>query len=429
MKKFYLSSFFLLASSLGHASILSIKHWQTSGGTPVYYTDSNAAPMLNIVVQFNAGSAFDKQNPGVSALSNTLLTKGTEKLSNQAFSDAVDSLGSSIETSSDKERAIIALQSLKQARYLSPTLTLFKQALSSPAFRQTDIEITKQQFLASYAMIQQQAESKAALDLSTALFKGTPYAHDEIGTPASIKRITQQNIRTFYTQHYTQKNAAIFMVGDISENQAKTISNTLLSALPKGKHLAPAKLTAPLQARLIHSAFDSNQTYIYLATRFDSKDQNRYTLQLANYLLGQGPNSLLFELVRGKEGLTYTPSSTVDQTANQLIWIINLQTANVTTQAALRQTKKAMQQLASKGPDPRALAAAKQFLSRSLPLRFTSNGKILNTQVYLYNHALPLNYFDHYADNINKVTANDIQAVAARYLNPKKMVLLTLGGQ
>lgn len=429
MKKFCLASLLLLATGLGHASILSIKHWQTSGGTPVYYTDSNAAPMLNIVVQFNAGSAYDKQNLGVSALSNALLTKGTEKLSSQAFSDAVDSLGSSIDTSSDKEHAVLALQSLNQARYLSPTLKLFKQALSSPAFRQTDIDITKQQFLASYAMMQQQAESKAALNLNEALFKGTPYAHDEIGNPTSIKKITHQDIQNFYAQHYTQQNAAIFIVGDISERQAKAISNTLLTALPKGEHLAPPKLTAPLQAHVIHSTFDSNQTYIYLATRFDSKNQNRYTLQLANYLLGQGPNSLLFELVRGKEGLTYTPSSHVDQAVNQLIWVINLQTANATTQAALTQTKKAMQQLASKGPSAETLAAAKQFLSRSLPLRFTSNAKILTTQVYLYNHKLPLNYFDHYAENINKVTANDIKTVATRYLKPNKMLILTLGGQ
>ena len=78
MRIFLLSCILLTFSQITLAAA-KIEHWQTIGGSRVYYVHTEGLPMADIQVVFNAGSASDGQQFGLSALTADLLDTGAGK--------------------------------------------------------------------------------------------------------------------------------------------------------------------------------------------------------------------------------------------------------------------------------------------------------------------------------------------------------------
>lgn len=81
------------------------------------------------------------------------------------------------------------------------------------------------------------------------------------------------------------------------------------------------------------------------------------------------------------------------------------------------------------GPNEEELQAAKQNLVGSFPLRLDSNQKILDNVAAIGFFGLPLDYLDHYAENVEKVTAAQIKTAFARHVRPENMVSVIVGGE
>jgi len=67
--------------SLAHATP-RIQHWQTASGAQIYFVENHDIPMLDVAVDFAAGSGFDNpQQLGVAGLTHDLMDLGTTQLS------------------------------------------------------------------------------------------------------------------------------------------------------------------------------------------------------------------------------------------------------------------------------------------------------------------------------------------------------------
>jgi zinc protease len=67
---------------------------------------------------------------------------------------------------------------------------------------------------------------------------------------------------------------------------------------------------------------------------------------------------------------------------------------------------------------PRELALAKSYLIGSFPLRLDTSGKLARFLGAVEESGLGLDYPDRYKEQIARVTAADVQRVAAKYLDP-----------
>jgi len=428
--KICLSLFFCL-TSFASAKLLNIQTWKTDEGTPVYFVASPSVPMLNVAVEFRAGSSDDGHAYGLSTLTNALLVEGTQKLSSQEFSNQITQIGGDIDTNADKKNSIITLQTLTEPKLMNAALNLYHEAITQPGFREKAIDRIKQEIIAGQKAQLQDPASVADLVLSDNLFKGTPYAHNPLGTPVTIHAISKKQISDFYKTYYTQKNAAIFMVGDISETEAKALAESLLQSLPNGKRMPAIKLSAPTpESGIARITFPSNQTYIRLASlTLDPKQAERFPTILANYLLGgAGLTSLLTDVIREQHGLSYHVGSETSLISNAQTWIVSLQTKNSSAEKAIDLARKTIADFSQQGASTKQVQAAKAFLVRSLPLRFINNGQILGTLLYLHNNHLPTNYFDTFEQNINAVTNEKMIAITKQNLNPEKMITVSVGG-
>jgi zinc protease len=77
--------------------------------------------------------------------------------------------------------------------------------------------------------------------------------------------------------------------------------------------------------------------------------------------------------------------------------------------------------------EPEELATAKDSIARSLPGQFETTPESASSIGQLYVHRLPLSYYHDLPEQIQKVSAAEVQRVAQKYLKPEEMVIVAVG--
>ncbi|MGZ8241389.1 MAG: insulinase family protein, partial [Methylobacter sp.] len=107
-----LSGLILLVVSQAAGSAAKIEHWQTPEGSRVYYVHTEDLPMVDIQVAFDAGSARDEQQFGISALTSTLLDTGAGKWNADEIAQRFESVGARFSTGVSNDMATVSLRTL-----------------------------------------------------------------------------------------------------------------------------------------------------------------------------------------------------------------------------------------------------------------------------------------------------------------------------
>src|SRR6056300_1919574 len=104
MKQFILifTLFFLFTAE----AKTNINFWETQNGVRVYFIESHELPIVDINVNFDAGSARDNpKKSGVSNLTNYLMMLGSANLNENQLSDSFSDIGATIGGGVDPDHA------------------------------------------------------------------------------------------------------------------------------------------------------------------------------------------------------------------------------------------------------------------------------------------------------------------------------------
>ena len=103
---------------------------------------------------------------------------------------------------------------------------------------------------------------------------------------------------------------------------------------------------------------------------------------------------------------------------------IGLQTSRA--EEALTVTRSVLADFLAKGPSEEELIAAKKNLIGSFQLQLDSNAKILANTAMIGFYGLPLDYLDRYAENVEKVSVQDVKEAFARHVQTEHMVTVVV---
>ena len=125
----------------------NLQHWQSSLDVPVYFIHTPELDMLDIVLNLNAGSSRDGQHQGLATLTASLLDNGSMHKTADEIARHLEQLGSEYFSFSDRDRTMLNLRTLSDKEHLPPSINLFTEILSQPAFRKDDFDRLKNQQL------------------------------------------------------------------------------------------------------------------------------------------------------------------------------------------------------------------------------------------------------------------------------------------
>ncbi|MHB1247946.1 MAG: M16 family metallopeptidase [Polaromonas sp.] len=419
---------------------IPVQHWTQPGGAQVWLVESPAIAMLDVEMDFDAGSRRDPSaQAGLASVMASMLDKGVlakgsaPALDENALSEAWADLGAQFGAGASADRMNFSLRSLTEPDLLDKAVALAARQIAEPAFPDPIWQRERERLNAAIRESNTRPATLAGRAYSQAVYGAHPYGYEM--TEATLARISVADLRVAHAAGVVACRARISMVGAVTRAQADAIAARLLSRLPQ----VPCASVPPLpvvpevpplaEAREIRIPFDAAQAQVLIGQPgFKRADPDYFALTVGNYILGGGGFvSRLTNEVREKRGLTYGVSSYFSPGLHAGSFTVGLQTRPDQATQAVKLVRQVVLDFVANGPTEAEFQAAKDNLIGGFALRIDSNRKLLGNIAGIAWNNLPLDYLDTWTQQIDKVTVADIKAAFARKLQPDKMVTVILG--
>lgn len=425
----------LLAGTVAQAAI-PIESWTASTGAKVFFVPSPSIPMLDVNIDFDAGSRYDPPGKsGLATLTAALLDKGANAQDGQParneaqIADAFADTGADFGGAAGGDRGGIGLRTLTASPEREQSLRLAGQLIKAPAYPDAVVAREKQRLITAIREGDTRPGVIADKTLSKAIYPTHPYGVS--ATPESVGSITRDDLLKFWRDNYTARRAVVTLIGAIDRKQAEQIAEDMTRGLPEGTaapKLPDVQMSIPAsEKRIPHPA---QQASVAIgAPSIARGDPDYFALLVGNYVLGGGGfSSRLTDQVREKRGLTYGVDSYFAPSKQPGPFSITLQTKKENTDEALGLVRQILSQYVAQGPTDAELKAAKDNLVNGFPLRIDSNRKLLTNVANIGWYGLPLDYLDTWTAQINKVTRDQVRAAFQRHVHPDAMATVIVGG-
>ncbi len=427
----WLLSAAILMSALSAQAAVNIQHWQTNSGAEVYFVENHDLPIVDLSVNFAAGSARDTaEKSGLAGITRYMMTLGAAGMSDEIIANKLADIGAVLGGEFDGDRAALKLRTLSSEREQKQALDVFGKILQKPDFPAAVLAREKARIISGLEESATQPEGMVNKAFMKALYGTHPYSLDESGEIATVAKLSVADLQAFYQQYYRANGAVIAMMGDLSRTQAEAIAESMVSGLPKGPaNPTIAQVTYPTTPVTQRIAHPASQSHILLGyPGIKRGDPDLFPLYLGNYVLGGGGFvSRLTEEVREKRGLVYSVYSYFMPMAEVGTFQIGLQTKKEQADEALQIVRATLADFLAKGVTDAELKAAKANVIGGFPMRIDSNSKILDYLAVIGFYKLPLNYLDEYNSKVAAVTMAQIKDAFNRHLKPENFVTVIVG--
>ncbi len=401
-----------------------------SNGLTVYLVERHELPIVSAALVTLAGSAENSaDHPGLAGMTAALLTEGTTSRSAEEIANAASALGAGLENSSDADSARVRISLL--SKYAGKGLNLVADCAEHPAFPDADLERIRAQQLTS--LLQQQdnpfqlAQRAGVLNLYG---PSNPYGYDSLGTQASVRGITRDEIAEFHDRHYGPRDSLLELTGDLSPAEAKTLAQEAFGKWSSAAVIAPLPAAPPAPERkiLLVDKPGSPQTALLTFGVGPQRNSPDYPAAMVmDLVLGGLFSSRINMNLREIHGYTYGAFAFFNFYRGTGPFIAGaLVRADVTAPAA-EQLFLELDGIHTKPLSDAELRLSKDFLIRSLPGEFESADRVNRSLANLWLFGLPIDYYSKLPAQVAAVTSADAQQAAAKYVRPENLLVVAVG--
>lgn len=270
------------------------------------------SPLINFRILFNVGAIDDPPGKeGLASLTAAMLAEGgTRSMPYEAILEAMYPMAASFDAQVDKEMTVFT--GTTHADNLEKYYALIRQMLLETGFREEDFRRLKMEAI-NYLKVTLRETNDEELGkehLYNTIYRDHPYGHHSVGTVSALEKLTLDDVRGFYKEHYRQDNLVLGLAGRYPGSFPRTLREDF-AELPSGRTKRPP-LPQPSLAPGMHLEFverETRSTAISLGFPMDivRGDPDWPALALVTSYFGQhrSSNSHLFQRLREARGLNY----------------------------------------------------------------------------------------------------------------------------
>jgi len=382
------------------------------------------APVVTTVVNYQVGSNEAPPGfPGTAHAQEHMMFRGSPGLSGDQLAEIAAAMGGMFDADTQQEVTqyffTVPAEDLDVALHIESLR--MRGVLDSEQLWQTERGAIEQEVARDLSSPQYVFYTK----LLAAMFKGTPYAHDALGTKASFDRTSAAMLKQFHDQWYVPNNAILVIVGDVQPRAAlalvkKRFGDIARQALPE----RPQIHLQPITPHSIELNTDLPYGLVLIAHRMPGYDSPDYA---ASQVLADVLNSQRGDLYRlaatGQALSTGFSLNTFQQSG--LGFVAAAFPSGGDPQALLKKVRATLSERIANGFSEDLLKAAKRHVAMDAALDKNSiPGLAMTWSRALAVEQRPSPQADVAA--VRQVTAADIDRVARRYLDPDEAIVAIL---
>lgn len=416
-----------------------VESWSLPNGMRVLFVERHDLPIVSVRVVATLGAGdVPGIRAGAVAFMGSMLEQGAGGRDALRLSDDYEALGAEHGAWCDWDACVGRVKVLGSR--LGPAVALLADVVMRPTFPAAEVERLRKRLLAS---LEQEKSSPPAMEqnaISAAVFGRThPYGHSLRGAPADDADIKRDDVERAWRKVFQPGSTTLVVAGDADPAKLRALLEADFGSWrggsaervpPAGVPPKPAASSASAQRVVLVDAPGAAQSQVYVAgpgSPFATDD--RIALGVMNAILGGMFSSRINLELREARAYTYGARSHFFMRHGAGPFMAGGAIFIEHTADAARALLAQIVRMRDETVTAEELANAKENAKLALPSRFEGVEDIAGALQDLAVYRLPLDEYERRSARIDAVTAEDVQRVAKKWLQPGVMSIVVAGAR
>ncbi|MFA9612642.1 MAG: M16 family metallopeptidase [Deltaproteobacteria bacterium] len=381
---------------------------------------------VSMGIWLNVGSRDEEENEsGLTHFIEHMLFKGTQQRSALEIAKQLDAVGGMSNAFTSKENTCF------HAKVLDTHLPLVVEILSDiflqSVFDQVEVEREREVILQEINMVEDTPDEYVHILFNKNFWDGNSLGRPIFGNVQTVKSFTREMILEYLNRGYHPDRIVLTAAGNVNHQEFLELVGPAFSNIERHGHNFDR--TPPrANSRVDLYSRDIEQIHLCLGTRGTSlQEKERYCCSILNVILGGSMSSRLFQEVRERRGLAYSIYSFLSsQTDTGMMGIYGaVRPDNI--KETLELIRLELSRFKREPISDTELRAAKEHIKGGIYLAAENTD---NRMSRLAKNEMIFNRFVTYEEieaDLERVTVEDIQALAQQIFQPEVMSLVLLG--
>ena len=405
---------------------LTVAERVTSTGLRVVAVRKPGVPLAEVRLRIPFLGAGATHPARAALLSDTLLT-GAGSYDRAGLAAAVQALGGELHVGVDADR--IALTGNVLATGLPGLLDLIALVMTEATHPTDEFATERDREIERLTIARSRSGTIAAERLAERMWGQHPYSLD-LPQVDAIAATTPAQVRALHRDRVRPGGAVLVIVGDVSPAKVLDVAENALAAWTGdgAKPRVPKLPVPPAGPLLVVDRPGSVQSSLRMGTAALTRTDEGYpALQLANLVFGGYFSSRWTENIREDKGYTYGPHSRIDHHVLGSTLMLDVEVATEVTGPSVLETHYELGRIASLPVTAEELESVRQYAIGTLALSTSTQAGLASTLSALSAFGLGLDWVLDHPGRLAKVTVEEVQAAASRFLAPTRFTSVVVG--
>jgi zinc protease len=410
------------------------KRIQLSNGMVIFLQEDHELPLISGTARIRGGSSSEPAAKVglVGIFGEVWRTSGTKTQTGDQLDDFLEVRAAKVETGGGPDSTTISLSCLKGD--FDDVFKVFADLLQNPEFRADKLDLAQKQADDSISRRNDEIGAVAARESAKLAYGAdNPYAREP--EYSTIAAITRQDLLDWHKTYVHPNHIILGISGDFDPAAMEAKLRAAFQSWPKGPTSKKDEPQAKIQFQPAKPGYylipkdDVNQSSIHMVTLGTTRNNpDYYAISVFNEAFGGGFSSRLFNDIRTKRGLAYNVGGGIGTNFGHpgvLQFVAG--TKSQSTIESVQALDEDIDNLAKNPITDEEIKQAKDAILNAFIFRLDSPDKVLAERMTYEFYGYPLDWLDKYPAEIQKVTAADVNRVAAKYVHRDQLAVLVVG--
>jgi zinc protease len=418
----------LQSATTVYAQLPPWTRFKLDNGLEVLVVENHLAPIVTIEIAVKNGSFTEPpEYNGLSHLyEHMFFTANMQDTSEDDFLDRVDNLGIIYNGVTHEEHVEYFFTLPKEN--LEQGLDFMATAITSPLFKEDELRKQREVVLGEFDRNEALPLFRFGRKMEESLWDGWLSRKEPLGQRPTIRTATRQKMLTIKNKFYIPNNSLLIIAGDVNTDQIRKLAPLYFTTWQRGGDpfaVDPPKRVPPLAVpSFVLDTVDQPRAVVKVqwhGPSIDLDDKGTYVADVFSYIITQPEHQFSKSLqesglAQGTNFWYYTQR-----------YVGPISADIVTTPDKLKETMKVFWDQVNRFDDSNyfsdeELETAKNFVRTSTLYRSESLTSFTQDIAFWWA-AAGLDYYEHYLDDLSKVTRKDIADYVRKYIKNKPYVL------
>lgn len=398
-------------------------------GVAVVWEEDHRQPLVAIEGRILGGLRGEGAflGTGITHFIEHMLFKGTPSRPPGTIDQEVRRYGGTINAFTAHDSTGVSL--FVESRFLRDALGMLADILQHATFPQEEFAKERAVILSELHMNRDDPERRLRDLFWNRHFLAHPYRHPILGYDELLTRLTVNDLRTLYHAQYVPNNVVLSCVGDLDPATFPTLIRETFGSWPRGAPFQVSVTEEPqaISVKEAHEELPVQAAYGLIG--FPSvrlADRDLYPLDVLASIVGQGQSARLYEALVRTQRLAHAVGAANYTPMDPGAFTVSLRTDPNQMSQAVEAVLEVLDEVTQRGISEQELKKAKRRVVAEYVFRRQTIESKADDLASSWALTGDPTFSARYVEGIQRVTAEQVKQVAARYLDRARMTVVTI---